>query len=185
MVLEYEMPNNHELGSHETTVRTRRIASSLWKQLSGLPIKNMEVSYEGTTSQKNQSKTAFTQCRQILKMVKNVTAAKFEQAFTWCRNNLKTVGSFDCKNSLQDFDAREMYLHPKNQSVSCQKCREMFCFLFSSFSTVHTTQCRFQNVPVRVPRSGSIVFKIWKRYSYFEDKHLNDWVLLRKPRSAV
>ena len=38
-------------------------------------------------------KTAFTRCRYILKTVKNVTAAKFELAFTRYRNNLKTVGT--------------------------------------------------------------------------------------------
>ena len=34
---------------------------------------------------------------------------------------------FDSKNSLQDFDATEKYLHPKNQPVSIQKRRKMFC----------------------------------------------------------
>ena len=34
-----------------------------------------------------------TRCRHILKTVKNVTAAKFELAFTRYRNNLKTVGT--------------------------------------------------------------------------------------------
>ena len=28
---------------------------------------------------------------------------------------------FDSKNSLQDFDAKEKYLHPKNRPVSIQK----------------------------------------------------------------
>ena len=35
--------------------------------------------------------------------------------------------NFDIKNSLQDFDAKEKYLHPKNRLVSIQKCRKMFC----------------------------------------------------------
>ena len=63
-------------------------------------------------------KTAFTRCRHILKTVKNVTVAKFELAFTRCRNNLKTGGNSTVKNSLQEFDVKEMYLHPKNRSVS-------------------------------------------------------------------
>ena len=39
---------------------------------------------------------------------------------------------FDGKNSLQDFDAKEIYRHPKNRSVSFQKCQQF------SFSSVHT-----------------------------------------------
>ena len=74
------------------------------------------------------SKTAFTRCRHILKTMKNVTEAKFELAFTRCRNNLKTVRNLSVKSSLQDFDAKEVYLNPKNCSVSIQKCRKMFCF---------------------------------------------------------
>ena len=57
-------------------------------------------------------KTAFTRCRHILKTMKNVTVAKFELAFTRCRNNLKTVGNLPVKSSLQDFDAKEVYLNP-------------------------------------------------------------------------
>ena len=91
--------------------------------------------------------TAFTRCRQILKTVKNVTAAKFEVAFTRYRNNLKTVGNLDGKNSLQDFDAKELYLHRKKRSVSLQKCLRMFCFHhFQVF-----TRWRFQNLPIGVP----------------------------------
>ena len=63
-----------------------------------------------------------------LKTVKNVTVAKFELAFTRCRNSLKTVGNLTAKNSLQDFDTKEMYLHPKSRSGSFQKRRKMFCF---------------------------------------------------------
>ena len=65
--------------------------------------------------------TALTRCRHILKTVKNVTVAKFELALTRYWNNLKTVGNLTVKNSLQDFDAKEMYLHSKNRSVSFQK----------------------------------------------------------------
>ena len=66
---------------------------------------------------------------------------------------------FDGKNSLQDFDVKEMYLHPKNRSVSFQMRIKMFCFHhFQVF-----TRCRFQNVPVRVPFSKSAVFKICRQ----------------------
>ena len=80
-------------------------------------------------------KTAFTQCRHILKTVRNVTVAKFELAVTRCRNNLKTVGNLTVKNSLQDSDVKEMYLHPKNRSVSFQKRLKMFCFHHFQVST--------------------------------------------------
>ena len=38
-----------------------------------------------------------------------MTVAKFELAFTRCRENLKTVGNLTLKNLMQDFDATEMY----------------------------------------------------------------------------
>ena len=75
-----------------------------------------------------ENKTAFTRCRHILKTMKNVTAAKFELAFTRCRNNLKTVETLPVKSSMQDFDAKEVYLNYKNRSVSFQKCLKMFYF---------------------------------------------------------
>ena len=66
---------------------------------------------------------------------------------------------FDSKNSLQDFDAKEKYRHPKNRSVSFQKRLKMFYFHhFKVF-----TRCRFQNVPIRVPFSKSTVFKICRQ----------------------
>ena len=99
--------------------------------------------------------TAFTRCRHILKTMKNVTAAKFELAFTRCRNNLKTVRDLTVRNSLQDFDAKEAYLHSKSRSISFQKCLKMFGFHhFQVF-----TRCHFQNVSVRLPFSKSTVFK--------------------------
>ena len=62
---------------------------------------------------------------------------------------------FDGENSLQDFGAKEMYLHPKNRSVSSKKRRKMFCFhLFRVF-----LRWRFQNVTVRVPFSKSTFAK--------------------------
>ena len=91
--------------------------------------------------------------------VKNVTVAKFELAFTRCRNNLKTVRILTVRSSLQDFDAIERYLRPKCRSVWFQKRRKLFHFHhFQVF-----TQCRFQNVPVRVQFSKSTVFKMCRQ----------------------
>ena len=61
--------------------------------------------------------------------MKNVTVAIFELAFTRCRNDLKTVGNLPVKSSLQDFDAKEVCLNPKNRSVSFQKLLKMFYFM--------------------------------------------------------
>ena len=36
----------------------------------------------------------------------------------------ETVGNLTVKSSLQDFDAREMYLRPKDRSVSFQQRRK-------------------------------------------------------------
>ena len=104
-------------------------------------------------------KTAFTRCRHILKTMKNVTAAKSELAFTRCRNDLKTVGNLLVKSSLQDFDAKELYLNPKNRCL-VPKAPEKA--LFSSFLSVFTMlflKCadkssvfkiyRFQNLPAK------------------------------------
>ena len=85
--------------------------------------------------------------------------AKFELACTQCRNNLKTVGDLTIRKPLQNFDAKEMFVHPKNRSVSFQNCRQLFSFHhFRVF-----TRCRFQNVPVRVPFSKSTVFRICRQ----------------------
>ena len=109
-------------------------------------------------------KTAFTRCRHILKTVKNVTVAEFELAFTRCRNNLKTVGNLTVRNSLQDFDAIERYLHPNCRSVLFQKRRKRFYFQHYQVFT----QCRFQKVPVRVQFSKSTVFKMcWQKMCRF------------------
>ena len=67
--------------------------------------------------------------------------------------------NLDGKTSLQDFDAKEVYIHPKNRSVSFQDPPKMFCFHhFQAF-----TRRRFQNVSVRVPFSKSTVFKICRQ----------------------
>ena len=61
----------------------------------------------------------------------------------------------DGKNSLQDFDAKEVYLRPKDRSVSFQKRPEMFCFHHFQVFCLHdavSKMCRlkfhFQSLPV-------------------------------------
>ena len=76
-----------------------------------------------------------------------VKLAKSELALP---KQFETGTNFDGKHSLQDFNAKEMYLHPTNQWVLFQKRRKMFCF--HTFRML--TRCRFQNVPVRVPFSS-------------------------------
>ena len=66
---------------------------------------------------------------------------------------------FDSKNSLQDFDAKEKYLHPKNRPVSIQKCRKMCCLHHCPVFT----RCCFKFIPVRVPFSKSTVFEICRQ----------------------
>ena len=53
----------------------------------------------------------------------------------------------DSKDSLQDFDAKEKYLHPKNRPVSIQKRRKMICL-----------RCCFKFIPVRVPFFQNLPF---------------------------
>ena len=79
--------------------------------------------------------------------------------FTRCRHILKTVRDLTVRNSLQDFDAIERYLHHKCQSILFQNRRKLFYFHhFQVF-----TRCRFQNVPVRVQFSKSTVFKMCRQ----------------------
>ena len=59
---------------------------------------------------------------------------------------------FDCKKSLQDFDAKEKYLHPKNRPVSIQsdeKCS--VCIIVECSHDAVSNLCRlgfrFQNLP--------------------------------------
>ena len=58
----------------------------------------------------------------------------------------------DSKNSFQDFDAEEKYLHTKNRPVSIQKRWKMICL-----------RCCFKFIPVRVPFSKSTVFEICRQ----------------------
>ena len=88
-----------------------------------------------------------------------MTVAEFELAFTRCRKNLKTVGNLTVRNSLQDSDNIERYLHPKYRSVLFQNRRKMFYFHHLQMFT----RCRFHNVPVRLPFSKSTVFKMCRQ----------------------
>ena len=62
------------------------------------------------------------------------------------------VGNLMVKNSLQGFDAEEIYIHPRNRSVSFQKrCK---CFVFIIFEYSHDAvskmwwlEFHFQNLP--------------------------------------
>ena len=60
--------------------------------------------------------------------------------------------NLDGKTSLQDFDAKEVYIHPKNRSVSFQDPPK--CSVFTIFKRLHDAvsktcrlECRFQNPP--------------------------------------
>ena len=66
---------------------------------------------------------------------------------------------FDSKNSLQDFDAKDKYLHPKNRPVSIQKRRKMFRLHHCRV----LTRCCFKFRPARVPFSKSTVFEICRQ----------------------
>ena len=66
---------------------------------------------------------------------------------------------FDSKSLLQDFDAKEKYLHPKNRPVSIQKHRNMCCIHHCRVFT----RCCFKFILVRVPFSKSTVFKICRQ----------------------
>ena len=69
------------------------------------------------------------------------------------------IRNLTVKNSLQDFDAKEIYLHSKNRSVMFQKHRKMLSSSFSSFHTMLFPKCtgyssvfkiyRFQNLPAK------------------------------------
>ena len=94
----------------------------------------------------------------------NVTVAKSELALTRCRNNLKTPGSVAVKSSLQDFDAKYVYLHPKNRSVSFQKTSRnvLFFIIFECSHDFVSKMCRlefhFQNLPFPKVRGKNVPF---------------------------
>ena len=99
--------------------------------------------------------------------------AKFDLAFTRCWNKLKTVRNLTVKMSLEDLDAKEMYLtYTLRIDQSCsESVKKMFCFII--FECSHGTVsklCRiefrfqiygFQNLPalkgVQIPAAFAIV----------------------------
>ena len=103
--------------------------------------------------------TTFTRCRHILKTVKNVTVAKFEYAMS---EQFENGRNLTVKYSLQDFDAKKMYLHSKNRAVSFQRPRKMFCFhVFIIFECSHDAVSRMCQLEFHF--SKSTVFEIYRR----------------------
>ena len=86
-----------------------------------------------------------------LKMVKNVTVAKFELVFTRYRQNLKMVGETHCK-LLRNLML--MKCQPRFESVE-------ICSAFIIFECSH--EAVLKNVPVTVLFSKSTVFKICRQ----------------------
>ena len=112
---------------------------------------------------REKSKTAFTRCRHILKTVKNVTDAKLELVFTRCRNNFENGRKLDGKKSLQEFDVKEVCLHPMKRSVSFQK--RLKCSVFVIFKCLHYAvskifqlDFRFQNLPFSKSAGKNVPF---------------------------
>ena len=74
--------------------------------------------------------------------MKNVPVAEFELVIMRCRESLKTVRNLTVKKLLEDFDAKEMYLDPKNRpfSYSEKESQSNDTLLhFVEFSNVHNT----------------------------------------------
>ena len=95
----------------------------------------------------------------LFESIENFDSSKLLACVHTMPEQFENGKKFDGKNSLQDFDAKEMCLHHKNRSVSFQKRSKMFCFHhFRVF-----TRCLFKDVPVRVPFSKSTVFKICRQ----------------------
>ena len=66
--------------------------------------------------------------------------------------HFENSGILTVKKSLQEFDAKKMYLHPKNRPVSFHKRQKMLCFhhaLCSQnvVSKMYRLELRFQNLP--------------------------------------
>ena len=84
-------------------------------------------------------------------MMKNMMVTKFDLAFTRCWNNSKRVRNLTVKNLLQDVNAKEMYLHPKNRwnlFQSIEKCSFLAIFKCShdAVSKMFQLSFRFQNL---------------------------------------
>ena len=87
----------------------------------------------------------------------------FELAFTRCRNNLKMIRNLTVKNSLQDFGAKEMYLHSKHRSVAfkiIELCSFFIIFECShnAFSKMYRLLFRFQNLPFSKSAGKNVPF---------------------------
>ena len=87
--------------------------------------------------------------------MKNVTVAKFELAFTRCRNNLKTVGNLPVESSLQDFDAKEVCLRLRIDQSRSKSVEKFSVSSFTSVRRISFPKCsvfkiyRFQNLPAK------------------------------------
>ena len=98
--------------------------------------------------------TAFTRCRHILKMVKNVTAAKFELAFTRYRNDLKMIGTQTPKSRCKTLMLKKCTYTLRidlSRSKSVQKCSVFIIFrcLHDSVSKMCRLEFCFQNLPTK------------------------------------
>ena len=76
---------------------------------------------------------------------------------------------FDGKNSLQDFDAKEMYLQPRNRSVAFQKHGQKVCFYFfehshNAVSKMCRLECRFQNLPFSKASGKQCAAFVWEAH---------------------
>ena len=91
-----------------------------------------------------------------------VTVAKFELAFTRCRNNLKMIGNLTVRNSLQDFDVKEMFLLPKNRSFSFQVSKNVVYVILECSHSAAVKMCwlefRFQNLPFSKSAGKNVPF---------------------------
>ena len=94
-----------------------------------------------------------------------ILATCFQTAFTRCRNNLKTVRDLTVRNSLQDFEAIERYLHPKaSKTVLFSKFSSFYdavskmCRLEFSFQNLPFSKCAGKKVPAKKCRQKSAVF---------------------------
>ena len=74
--------------------------------------------------------------------MKNATVAKCDGSVHTMPEQFENGTNFDGKNSLQDFDAKDLYLHPKNRSI----LTNVLFLSFSSVSEMCRLEFRFQNL---------------------------------------
>ena len=85
-----------------------------------------------------------------------MTVAKFELAFTRYRHNLKMIENSTLTNSvqsLQEFDAKEMYLHLKNFQLNFET-DEKCCF--DHFRVLKAVCHAFDQVIMTIQRIGNL-----------------------------